>query len=114
MFKLDLSPSYWWPVKFRLPTAAGSQMETRSFDAEFKRLELGALEDLSKRSQAQSLSDAAIATELVIGWKGVADAQGRELPFTAGNFAQVLAVPGVAGAVCAAFFGSQPRAAEKN
>lgn len=113
MFDIDLSPSYFWPVAFSLPKPDGGHQPC-TFDAEFKRLDTDQIGELQKRVQAEQMSDAAIATEIVSGWRGVTDRSGSTVAYSAGALAKLLKIPGVASAVVAAFFASLLPAAEKN
>ena len=114
MFKIDLSPSYWWPVRFNLPKETGGTQETYTFDVEYKRMTLSESEALGRRAEVEKLSDAAIAAEMVIGWKGVADGTGAPVPFSEAALRRALDTPNVAAAVVSTFFESNARASSKN
>lgn len=114
MFILDLSPTYEWPVSFLMANEQGGTKSTRGFDAVFKRLSTEQIEATFKEAAVKAHGDAWVAKQLLAGWKGVCGPDQAELPFTDSNLARVLAVPGVAPAVCDAFWASVKPAAEKN
>ena len=71
-------------------------------------------EALGRRAEVEKLSDAAIAAEMVIGWKGVADGAGAPVPFSEAALRRALDTPNVAAAVVSTFFESNARASSKN
>ena len=60
------------------------------------------------------MTDQSIADELLVGWAGVVDADGDEVPFTEAAKAQLLDVPMVAGALIGAYFESLVEQKRKN
>lgn len=114
MFTLELSPTYFWPVKFAAPSADGAKVDQHDFDVEFKRLDADELKALMKRAAEKKLSDEQVAATLVVGWRGVRDKGGEPVPYTVGNLNRLLNVLGLASAVMRAYFDSHAQAAEKN
>lgn len=114
MFNIDVSPSYWWPVKFSLPRVTGATYDTFSFDVEFKRLTMSEATALGRRVEEEKLSDSQVATELMIGWKGVQDGNGAPVPFSEHALRRALDVPNLASAVVSTFFESTAKAGVKN
>lgn len=67
--------SYRWPVKTLHPTDGGVQIE-ETFDGVFRRV---------TRPEAQTLAekgDEALVRGVLIGWSGILDESGEELPFS--------------------------------
>lgn len=113
MFTLDASPSYWWPVEV-LVAAPGDQagrVDKHDFEVEFNRLGVEEVEALNKRILAEKLADSAIVQLIARNWRKVVDAKGASLPWS--ELPVVLNVPGVAGAICEAFWKSRRPAEEK-
>jgi len=116
-FVLKQSSSYVWPVTVKLPINGG-KFEKQTFDAEFKRLPQTRINKLQVEVQARvkssernetaddSISDQSIAEELLIGWSGVLDEDGDEVPFTESMKQQLLDIPTMATAIIVAYFDS--------
>lgn len=114
MFTLDLSDSFFWPCRFRIPRADGSGYDEQTFDAEFRRLSQEAMAAMLKRAADERLSDAQLAREILVGWKGVVDAQKAPVPFSQVALDRALNVPGLGSAVMHSFFDAHAKAVEKN
>ena len=124
-FVLKQSTSYSWPVSFKLPTDGG-KFEKQTFDAEFKRLPQARINEIQIEVQARikaaernesitdAISDQSIAEELLVGWSGVVDGDGDEVPFSEVNKQQLLAVATVASAIIVAYFDSLTGVKTKN
>ena len=124
-FVLKQSSSYVWPVTVKLPISGG-KFEKQTFDAEFKRLpqarinkiqiEVQARIKSSERNEAtdDSISDQSIAEELLIGWSGVLDEDGDEVPFSESIKQQLLDIPTLATAIIVAYFDSLTGTKTKN
>jgi hypothetical protein len=112
-FVLKQSTSYKWPIKLIIPTDGGRQ-ETHTFDGEFKRLPQSRLNEVMKlardvergRADADEVEDQGLARELLIGWSGVVDDAGKEIPFSESAMTQLVEIPMVAGQVIKHFFES--------
>lgn len=113
MFKTDQSASYTWPVAVDMP-GDGGKRATHKFDAQFKRLSQSEIESLMRRVNSGETGDGALLAEVLLGWKGVQDEDGAELPFSEGNREKLLNVYPVRPAVVAAFFDSIRTGREKN
>ena len=117
-FVLKQSSSYSWPVSFDVPVDGGRH-EKQTFDGEFKRLpqskigpmvaELGKLEDLGELDRITE-----IASDVLIGWSGINDDDGKEMPFSQKALEQLLEVPFLAVAVLKAYVDSIKGAKRKN
>jgi hypothetical protein len=117
-FVLKQSDSYTWPVTFDVPVDGGRH-ERQTFDGEFKRLpqskigpmvaELQKLEDLGDLERFTE-----IAADLLVGWSGINDDNGKEVPFSQKALEQLLEVPFLAVAVLKAYMDSIKGAKRKN
>jgi hypothetical protein len=117
-FVLKQSDTYTWPVAFDVPVDGGRH-ERQTFDGEFKRLpqskvgpmvaELQRLEDLGDLDRITE-----IAGEVLVGWSGVNDDAGKEIPFSQKALEQLLEVPFLAVAVIKAYMDSLKGAKRKN
>jgi hypothetical protein len=117
-FVLKQSDTYSWPVTFDVPVDGGRH-ERQTFDGEFKRLpqskigpmvaELGRLEDLGELDRITE-----IAADVLVGWSGVSDDNGKEIPFSQKALEQLLEVPFLAVAVLKAYMDSIKGAKRKN
>ena len=124
-FVLKQSTSYKWPVSVKLP-ADGGKFEKQTFDAEFKRLPQARINEIQTEVQARikaaersespdgGISDQSIADELLVGWAGVVDADGDEVPFSEATKQQLLDIPTVAAAIIVAYFESLTGTKAKN
>ena len=112
MFKLSQSETYFWPVTVETPVSGG-KFEKANFDAEFKRLSASEKEEFRKKL-VDVKSDIACAKELLIGWKGIADADGSELPYSETNKEKLLEVSNTGTAVVHAFIESISKEKTKN
>jgi hypothetical protein len=106
-FVLKQKDSYVWPVNLLLP-GDGGRREKSTFDAEFKRLPQSRLNELAKMAKAEDddLTPQDIAREILIGWSGIVDDAGKEVPFSTSALDQLLDVPSVAGQIVTAFYES--------
>jgi hypothetical protein len=117
-FVLKQSDSYTWPVSFDVPVDGGRH-ERQTIDGEFKRLpqskvgpmvaELQKIEDLNELERITE-----IAKDLLIGWSGINDDAGKEIPFSQKALDQLLEVPFLAVAVLKAYVDSVKGAKRKN
>lgn len=96
MFKLKQKKSYFWPVTVYLPEDGGV-FSKHTFDAEFRRLEMGELNELSAKNDGFSMDDedhgADACRSVLIGWKGVTDDEGVEIPFSETSCDELLKNP---------------------
>jgi hypothetical protein len=112
-FVLKQSDSYSWPVTFDLPVDGGRH-ESQTFDAQFKRMPQKWIRDTAKKIDADKVTDLELAKEVVVGWSGVTDESGKDVPFSQKALEQLLDVPTLAAAIVLAFFGSIAGTKEKN
>lgn len=117
-FVLKQSDTYTWPVSFDVPVDGGRH-ERQTFDGEFKRVpqsklgpmvaELQKLEDLGELDRITE-----IAADVLVGWSGISDDTGKEIPFSQKALEQLLEVPFLAVAVLKAYMDSIKGAKRKN
>lgn len=113
MFVLKQSDSYSWPVSVRFPVSGGSHQEQK-FDGEFIRVTQSRIREIQKQIADEEITDFDLAKSVLIGWKGVQDESGNDLPFSIEHRDRLLEVALVAGSVVAAFFESITGAKRKN
>lgn len=104
MFKISEQRTYKWPVTVHVPQDGG-KFTKATFTAEFKALAQseidGVLNDLRDGDR-----DADLCVECLIGWSGVQDADGTDLPFSDEAKTKLLNIPYARAALVAAFFES--------
>lgn len=114
MFKIGQTDRFSYPVKVDI-VGDGGKRNTYTFDAIFRRLQREEFSALARAAAAGERDDLSIAREVVLGWKGIQDADGNDLPFSEANFDLVMADWPVLPCVVAAFMESHiPKAREKN
>lgn len=114
MFKIGQTDRFSYPVKVDI-VGDGGKRNSYSFDAVFKRLSREEFSALAKSAAAGERDDLSVASEVMIGWKGIQDDDGNDLPFSETNFALVMGVWPVLPCVVAAFMESHtPKGREKN
>lgn len=111
MFVLKKSESYSWPVSVKVPVSGG-QFKKETFDAEFKRLSQSRIQEVIKNVEEMNNSD--FCKEILLGWKGIQDDGGEEIPFSESARDTLLDVPAVAGSIVSAFFESLSGEKRKN
>lgn len=124
-FVLKQSETYSWPVAFDVP-ADGGRFIKQTFDAEFRRPTQSRIieiqEAVMRRLRAIQtdqdtdgmITDLEIAEEILVGWSGIEDGNGGEVPFSEKAKAQILDLPAVAASIVEAFFDSLKGAKRKN
>lgn len=106
MFVLDLKPSYLWPVTLKL-AADGGDFEAFTFSVAFRRLEQGRIRELLQPEEgAEPITDEDACRELVMGWEGISDAKGNDVPFSEAALEKLLKVSGAPGAIVKAWLES--------
>jgi len=114
-FKLNVSTTYKWPIKFAIVNEAGVQ-ETHEFKGVFKRYSREDLitlnrtddTDLSQRAPADIIAaDVEYLGKFLVGWEGVTDEDGKDLSYCTGNLTKLLvAIPNINSSISNAFFES--------
>jgi len=112
-FVLKQPTSYTWPIKLVIPTDGGRK-ETHTFNGEFRRLGQSRINEIMKiaraiergRADDDEFEDQGLARELLIGWSGVVDDDGKEIPFSDSAMNQLIEIDTVAGQIIKHFFES--------
>jgi hypothetical protein len=112
-FVLSQSESYNWPVTVEFPVDGG-RFDKQTFDAEFKRLPQSKIREIWDQIQSGDLSDDDLCQEVLIGWSGINDAKGSEVPFSEKAKADLLNVPLVAAAIVTSWLDSLSKGKRKN
>lgn len=126
-FVLKQRDSYTWPVTVEVPIDGG-RFKRETFDAEFARLPQSRIHEIQlaaarvkstlERGDEELydtlITDQDIANEVLIGWSGVQDDKGKEVPFSESAKTELLEVPCVADAIVRAFNDSVSKAKSKN
>ena len=124
-FVLKQSSSYLWPVSFDIPVDGGRH-EKNTFDAELKRLPQSRIVEIQEAVQKRltaiqrdeetdgMITDQEIAAEILIGWNGITDDSGEQVPFSEKAKLELLDVPTVTAAIVTAYFSSLQGAKRKN
>lgn len=104
MFKIEQNQSYQWPVNVFVPRDGGKFVKA-TFTAEFKALPQSEIDSIL-RDVREGTVDADFCIESLVGWKGVQDDDGSDLPFSDEAKAKLLNIPYARHAVVTAFFDS--------
>lgn len=114
MFKLGKSDRFLYPVKVEIPGEDG-RTRTESFDALFRRASREEFQAKMEDAKTGELDDLTLAREVLLGWRGVQDEDGRELEFSATNCELLLNVWPVCPAVVQAWLEAHsPKGRAKN
>lgn len=123
-FILKQSDSYRWPVSFKLPIDGGKR-EKQTFEAEFRRLPQSRITQIQAEVQKlmkaveagehpDGISDISVAQEVLVGWSGVIDEDGEEVPFSKTSRDALLDLPTVAASIIQCYFESLVDSKTKN
>jgi predicted RNA-binding protein with EMAP domain len=123
-FVLKQKPTYTWPVPLIIPTDGGRR-EKHTFDGEFRRLPQARVDEYIRmaramersrysEAEAEEINDSDAARELLAGWTGIVDDDGKEVPFSESALDKLLEIPTVASQIVRAWFDSIEVAKRKN
>ena len=119
-FVLSKPTSYTWPVPISLAINGGKR-HRETFDAEFRRLPQSRINEIVRQARAaergrgdDEIEDHEVARELLVGWSGVTDDAGNDVPFSEAALNQLLEIPTVAAQIIGAWFDSLKEAKRKN
>ena len=112
-FVLKQSETYSWPVTVEIPIDGG-RFDRQTFDAEFKRLPQARNNAIIAAAKAETTTDLEVAEEVLVGWKGISDDDGKDIPYSETAKAQLLDVPGVSAALVEGYINSLLGAKRKN
>ena len=106
-FVLKKTASYKWPVTVETPIDGG-KLEKQTFDAVFKRMSRSAFMDLLDKGED------ALVDQILEGWDGIKDEDGKDVPFTQKNKKDMLDDPYVIRALITAYADSVAGVLVKN
>lgn len=109
-YRITTRPDYLYPVKVAVLAEENGAVLEYSYNARFKRLSQAEIDDIKSNVK----TDADIVRKVMIGWQGVEDADGSQLPFNAENLDRLLADNGMAFALCKAWYESLTKELVKN
>lgn len=104
MFKIAQEKTYKWPVTVHIPADGGKYIKG-GFTAEFKALAQDEIDRVA-RAGRDGDEDADLCGECLVGWSGVQDADGNDLPYSEEAKAKLLNITYVRHALLDAFFES--------
>ena len=110
-FVIKRKESFSWPVKVDLPE--DGKFRRHTFEAEFKNIPTSRFQELLDLSQTGDINDVDIVREVMIGWSGILDDNGEEMPFVKAKFDELLEVFGIPQAIAQAFVESQTGGAKR-
>jgi len=113
MFKIDVSDTYNYPVTVAMLDEKG-KVKKSSFTAIFKRLPQDDIDRLFAGIADESASDEQWVDEILAGWEGIKDADGKEVPFTEANKRKVCGIHPVRPSIIKAWGESLQEVARKN
>ena len=111
-FVLKQSDSYSWPVKVDLPE--DGKLKRHTFEIVFKNVSQSRFQEMIDQSSAGEINDVDVCREVVLGWSGILDEKGEEMPFVQKKFEELLDVLGIPTAIASSFIESRLGARRKN
>lgn len=112
-FVLKQSDTYTWPVAVEFPVDGG-RYEKQTFDAQFKRLPQDRIRQIWDQVQSGEIDDDGLCHEVLVGWAGIQDDKGQDVPYSEKARTDLLRVPLVAAAVVSSWWDSLNKAKRKN
>lgn len=112
-FRLALKPEYDVDVKVAFPVEGG-RLEQHTFRARFRRVSQAEIDRLREAIENRSITDRELLDSVLVGWSGVQDADGNEIPCEGADRDRVLDVHPMQPRLVAAFLDSLASAREKN
>ena len=114
MFKIGQTDRFTYPVNVEI-VGDGGKRQNFGFDATFKRLSRDEFQAMMKAAQDGSLDDMQVAGDVLLGWRGVQDEHGNDLPFSEDARAALLNTWPVLPAIMSAFLEAHtPKGKAKN
>ena len=113
-FVLEDNPeSISWPVKVDVAQAGGTYRRM-TFDAEFRGIGNEELQELFNPDDEATKTDFEWASQILVGWSGIQDKNGEEIPFSNKNLKILIDRPGISKAIADALLDSRGKARQKN
>lgn len=109
MFKIPNERIFWWPVIWDTPVDGG-KVQKAEFEARFRLVGLGELRGVldgiveAENADGDFIDRAhKVVSDIVLDWRGVADADGQAMEFSSDNLKLLLSVPIVFAAIVSAY-----------
>jgi hypothetical protein len=114
MFVLEANPeTISWPVKVDVGQSGGTY-KRMTFDAEFRVIGNDELQELFDVGEGETKTDLEWVSRVMVGWSGINDAKGDEIPFSKKNLKVLVDKPGISKAIADALIESRGKARQKN
>nr|BAR26504.1 unnamed protein product [uncultured Mediterranean phage uvMED] len=97
----DLDDTFEWKIKIPIPNK--NKRDTHVFNGVFRRITQDRFNELQTLQEQEGLKNEDIVREIMVGWSGMQDKEGNELPFTSSNLNKLLNVFGLAAYIIKAF-----------
>lgn len=112
-FTLKRDDRFKWPVSFDVPVDGG-KFKRETFDGIFIRVSQSRLRELTDLVSSGEVTDIDVAREVLVGWSGIKDDNGEDVPFSDEALEQLLDVPMLASAIVVKYFESLQGVKAKN
>ena len=112
-FVVAQSSSYIWPVAVEFPVDGG-RFDKQTFDVQFKRVSQDRIRQVWDLIQAGDIDDDTLCREMVVGWSGIQDAKGGDVPYSDKALNDLLLIPLVSAAIVSSWLESLTKAKRKN
>lgn len=123
-FVLQQSPTFTWPIVIREVTDGG-RIRTHQFDAEFLRLPASKMEEVqlvyqrlkcaaARDEELPPLPTRQLASDILVGWRGITEQDGTEIPYSENAKSKLLEVALVADVLVATYWEAHEKARSKN
>lgn len=109
MFKLETERTFKWPVTVKVPVDGG-EYATAPFDATFR---LVSQEEIDQYTAGQ-ISDRDFLKLNTVGWSGVQNADGSDLPFSQEALGRMIGIPYVRSAMMLSYLEAMAGSRRKN
>jgi hypothetical protein len=109
MFKITDNPTFWWPIKARLPSASKvGELDDMTFALRFRLRGMDHLDAAQARIRALPETERLAAQiedtlDTVLDWRDVVDTDGRPVDYDAGVLRRLLGIGAVMRAVSEAY-----------
>tara|TARA_Y100000401_G_scaffold59642_1_gene47323 strand:+ start:743 stop:1087 length:345 start_codon:yes stop_codon:yes gene_type:complete len=112
-FVLKKSNTFKWPITVEMSVDGGT-WERMTFDIEYKDLTQSRIREIAELSEEGTLSEIDLAKEMMVGWAGVVDEEGNEIPFSMAGRDEMLEFPMLAGEIVKTYMEAKQGAKRKN
>lgn len=112
MFKLQLSPTYWWTVS--IPVAIDGEYKDLAIELEFRRLDTSQFDALLDEVRQKKLGDDEVVRRVVANWRTVIDENGQSVPFGDEALTRLCRMQNASANIVRHLIDSHSRVARKN